>query len=74
VFDPWWGYVGPAYIPANQTIASVTSNAGVWDVGAGVDIPLRRTSWKLFVETRYLDGLTSQSHTHLVPISVGFRW
>jgi Outer membrane protein beta-barrel domain len=75
VFDPWWGYYGPALVPASQNVGSVTQDAGVWDVGAGFDIPLpKSTSWKLYVEARYFEGLTDQTHTEIVPITVGLRW
>ena len=47
IFDPWWGYFGPALIPVNEVLGSVSSNAGAWDAGAGLDIPLPRTSAKL---------------------------
>jgi hypothetical protein len=29
VFDPWWGYFGPALVPVNQVLGSVTSNAAL---------------------------------------------
>ncbi|HLH05046.1 MAG TPA: outer membrane beta-barrel protein [Bryobacteraceae bacterium] len=74
VFDPWWGYFGPALVPANQVLGTVSQNAGVWDVGAGVNIPLPRTNMKLYVESRYYDGLTDRTHTTVVPITVGLRW
>jgi hypothetical protein len=74
VFDPWWGYFGPALVPAKQSLGSVIDNSGVWDIGGGFDFLLPRTTWKLFVEARYFDGMTSQAHTTIVPISVGVRW
>jgi hypothetical protein len=73
VFDPWWGYFGPALIPANQVLGSYSLNAGVWDVGGGFNIPLPRTRMKLYVEARYMNGITS-THTELVPLTVGLRW
>ncbi len=74
VFDPWFGYFGPALVPANQVTGSFSQNAGVWDVGAGMNFPLPRTSLKLYVEARYMDALTSSQHTTIVPITVGFHW
>jgi hypothetical protein len=73
VFDPWFGYFGPALIPANQVLGSYSQNAGAWDVGGGVNIPLPRAHFKLYVEARYYTGLTN-THTTLVPITVGLRW
>ncbi len=74
VFDPWWGYYGPALVPANQVLGSVSQNAGVWDVGGGFNFPLPRTRAKLYLEARYFDGLTNNTHTSLVPLTLGVRW
>jgi outer membrane protein with beta-barrel domain len=74
VFDPWWGYFGPAYVPANQVLGSVSQNAGVWDVGGGLNFPLPRTGVKLYLEARYYDGLTNNTHTSFVPLTFGIRW
>jgi len=73
VFDPWWGYFGPALIPANQVLGSYSLNAGVWDVGGGFNIPLPRARFRLYVEARYYNGITN-THTELVPLTVGLRW
>ena len=35
---------------------------------------LETTTWKLFIEARYFDGMTSQAHTITIPISVDVRW
>jgi hypothetical protein len=74
VFDPWWGYFGPALVPVNQILGSVTSNAGAFNVGAGVNIPLPVPRLHLFVESRYIHGFTDKSNTTIVPITVGIRW
>jgi hypothetical protein len=74
VFDPWWGYFGPVLVPANQILGSVSSDAGAVDVGGGIDIPLPRTSAKMYVEARYMHGFTSGSETAVVPLTVGLRW
>jgi hypothetical protein len=74
VFDPWWGYYGPALIPVNQVLGSYSSDAGAVDAGAGLDIPLPHTNAKLYFEARYIHGFTSQKDTAVVPLSVGFRW
>lgn len=72
MFDPWWGYFGPALVPANQILGTVSEDAGVWDVGGGFNIRLPRTGVKLYIEARYFDGLTSNTHTTLVPLTFGF--
>lgn len=74
LFDPWFGYFGPVYIPANQVLGTFSQDAGVWDVGAGLNFPLPRTHLKLYVEARYYEGMTSNTHTTVVPITVGLRW
>jgi hypothetical protein len=74
VFDPWWGYVGPALVPVNQILGTFTSNSGVFNIGGGINFPLARTRSHLFIESRYVHGFTSNSNTMLVPINFGFRW
>jgi hypothetical protein len=74
VFDPWWGYFGPALVPVNQVLGSVSSNAGAYDVGAGINIPLPVPRLHLFVEARYFHGFTEKTNTTIVPITVGLRW
>jgi hypothetical protein len=74
VFDPWWGYFGPALVPANQILGRVTNNSGAFDVGGGLNVPLRGTGAKLFVEARYFMGFTSNTNTTVVPVTFGIRW
>jgi hypothetical protein len=74
IFDPWWGYFGPALIPVNQILGSVTSKSGAIDVGGGINAPLARGGVRLFVEARYVHGFTSNSNTSIVPIMFGVRW
>lgn len=74
IFDPWWGYFGPALVPVNMVLGSVTSNSGAVDAGGGINIPVRRTKAKMFVEARYFKGFTSNTRTTLVPITFGVRW
>jgi Outer membrane protein beta-barrel domain len=74
VFDPWWGYFGPALVLANQILGTVTNNSGAFDVGGGLNIPLRNSGAKIFVEARYFKGFTSNTDTTVVPITFGIRW
>lgn len=74
IFDPWWGYLGPALVQTNQVLGSVTDDVGVWDVGGGFNFHIPGTQAKLYVEARYLDGLTSDTHTQIVPVTIGFRF
>lgn len=54
IFDPWWGYFGPALIPVNQILGSVTSDAGAFNVGGGINIPLPAPRLHLFLEARVI--------------------
>ena len=74
VFDPWWGYFGPAFIPVNQVLGTFTSNSGAFNVGGGINIRPARSGPYLYVESRYMRGFTSNSDTSLVPIIFGVRW
>jgi hypothetical protein len=74
VFNPWWGYIGPALVPVNQILGTVTNNSGAFDVGGGLNVALPRTGAHLFIESRYFHGFTSNSNTTLVPVTVGIRW
>ena len=74
IFNPWWGYIGPALVPVNQILGTVTSNSGTFDVGGGLNIPLPKTGARLFIESRYFHGFTSNSNTTVVPLTVGIRW
>jgi len=74
IFDPWWGYFGPALIPVNQILGTVTSNSGAFDVGGGLNIPLPQSRAKLYVEARYFKGFTANTDTTVVPITFGIRW
>lgn len=74
VFDPWWGYFGPAIIPVNQILGTYTSDAGAWDIGGGLDIPLGNRTAKLYMEARYIREFTSRADTEMVPVSIGLRW
>ena len=74
IFDPWWGYFGPALVPVDVIIGTTVNNSGAFDMGAGLNMPLPRTGVKLFLETRYFKGFTSNTDTTLVPITLGIRW
>jgi len=77
VFDPWWGYFGPALIPVHQILGSVISNSGAVNAGGGLNIPLPKAGPKgvhVYVEARYFHGFTSNSKTTIVPITFGVRW
>jgi hypothetical protein len=74
IIDPWWGYVGSVFVPADQVLGSVTSNAFGGSVGGGVSISLGDDRSEVFLELRYHDANTKGSSTGVVPVSFGIRW
>jgi hypothetical protein len=74
IFDPWWGYFGPGLVPVDRVLGSVTTDGGVYNVGGGVNIPVGRSGIKMFFEARYVHGFTEDTHTRIIPITVGIRW
>jgi hypothetical protein len=75
VFDPWWGYLGPAIVSANQVLGSVTSNAGGINAGLGITIDLGHGGTKFYGEIRYHYAATHRArNTQILPVTFGIRW
>jgi hypothetical protein len=75
IFDPWWGYLGPAVVPANQVLGSVTSNAGGVNAGLGMTIDLGHSGAKFYSEVRYHYAATHRArNTQILPVTFGIRW
>lgn len=55
-------------------MGQVSQDTGMWDAGAGSNFGLPRTSLKMYVEARLIDGMTDATHTKVIPISFGIRW
>jgi hypothetical protein len=53
---------------------SYSENAGVWDVGAGMNFTIPHVPLRMYLEARYMDALTSSQHTTMVPITFGIHW
>lgn len=53
---------------------STHANTGTIDGGGGADIRLTKTGLKMYVEMRYVKGMAFNSHSRLVPVTIGFRW
>ncbi len=72
--DPWWGFCGPGYFPADATVARTTSAWKFsWNAGAGIEVPLGNgMSW--FVDARYLRIGPEDQKTEFVPIRIGLRF
>jgi hypothetical protein len=73
VFEPRWGYAGPALVPVNQILGSITSKAGAADIGGGLNSPLPNSEVHLFIESRYMHDLTKSTDTSVVPILLSIR-
>jgi hypothetical protein len=74
VIDPWWGYIGPALVPANQILGSVTDDAFGGNAGGGLSVDLGDSGTAVFVEARYHIANTKPTSTAIVPVSFGLRW
>lgn len=74
IYDPWWGMWGRFTSAPTKVLGSITNNTGAWDVGGGFNIPLPRSGFKLYIQARYYTGFTHNTHTTLVPVTVGLRW
>jgi hypothetical protein len=74
VFDPWWGYIGPVLVPADQVLGSITRNSWGVNGGAGFSIPLGRSGTEAFAEFRYHYADMKPTSTSIAPISFGVRW
>jgi hypothetical protein len=74
VFDPWWGYVGPVVVPAQQILGSTTKDAWGANAGGGISVPLGDSGAAVFAEVRYHFANTKPSSTAIVPVGFGIRW
>jgi opacity protein-like surface antigen len=73
VIDPWWGYIGPVAVPADQVLGSITRNAWGVNGGAGISIPLGHSGTEAFAEFRYHYADMKPTSTSVVPVSFGLR-
>ena len=73
VFDPWFGFLGQAVIPADQVIGSRTIDTGGANIGAGVTYGLPRGA-KFYAEVRYHWMNAGRHDTTMLPITFGLRW
>lgn len=44
IFDPWWGYFGPALGPVDVVLRKAVNNSGGFDVCGGFNMPVSRNS------------------------------
>ena len=74
----WWDIAcsgQPPTVTTQQTLSSLTKDAGGFNFGAGVDYRLKHLyNAKVFVEGRYHRAYQSDGQTSVFPITVGLRW
>jgi hypothetical protein len=73
IFDPWWGYFGPAVVPENQVLGTVTKGAGGANGGLGASFNVSGHT-QHYVEARYHYVWTENRATQILPITFGVRW
>jgi opacity protein-like surface antigen len=75
VFDPYWGLIYPAAVPANLVLGSTSQNKGGLNIGGGVSMAVRPDSnVKVYAETRYHYLYTTPIRTSVLPVTFGLRW
>lgn len=75
VFDPFFGVVYPAAVPATQVLASFEQNKGGLNIGAGIEARVKGDSnLKVFAEARYDYVYTTPVRTTILPVTFGLRW
>ena len=73
-FDPWFGFFGTAFIPANRVIGTVTRHAGGWNAGGGLTFGIGHGGAKFYTEARYHWAGTEGRPIQIVPVTFGLRW
>ncbi|MGH9535936.1 MAG: hypothetical protein ACRD2E_13885 [Terriglobales bacterium] len=75
IFNPWWGYIGPALVPADIILGAVSENAFGANGGFGISARLPRSNGaRVFVEVDYRWAHTQPTTTTLLPVTLGIRW
>lgn len=73
VYDPFFGFVGTAAVPADQVIGSISRNAGGFSLGGGLEFRIGAGT-RLYAEARWHRAYTTPTNTTMVPITVGLRF
>jgi hypothetical protein len=73
----WWGITcgTNGLVSPEQTLSSLSSDAGGFNVGGGVTYRVKRLGRaRAFAEARYHRAYQSDSHTSVLPLTFGLRW
>jgi hypothetical protein len=74
VFDPFYGFFIPAFVPADVVLGTFTSDAFGGNIGGGFNFRLGESHAKVFAEARYHIASTEGRDTQMVPFTIGIRW
>ena len=70
----WYGYAcDPGGYVYTQTVAYKGTSAGGLNGGSGFTIRLGESSWKFYMEARYIYAFHNKIPTALVPVTFGVR-
>jgi hypothetical protein len=72
-FDPFFGVFYPIAVPANQVLASYSTNKLGVNGGGGFNFHVGQGHAKFFAEARYHEMFTPRP-TAFLPVTFGFRW
>jgi hypothetical protein len=72
--NPGFSFFGPPQVIGPPVSTRNTEGSGAVDGGIGLNVPLPRTRFQLFVEGRYMRGFTNTSATTIIPVTLGIRW
>lgn len=74
IFDPFFFASNPARIPANFLFGRFIRDGIGGNAGAGFEIPLAQTGFKIFAEARFHYAGNGSIPTRMVPFTVGLRY
>lgn len=73
-FDPFFGFVFPALVPANQVLKTQTQSGIGGNLGAGFSFKLGHAGTEFFTEARYVYASMGGIPTRIVPLTFGLRF
>jgi opacity protein-like surface antigen len=74
VFDPFFFTFSPVLIPARVVIGRVIRDGIGGNAGAGFQVPIGQSGFKIFAEARFHYSNNGGTPTRMVPLTVGLRY